>query len=132
MKKLSIKKLIPTLISIGLALAFLFLFRFVFIIGYIPSESMEPTLHEGSFIVGIRFHGEIQKGNIVIFRHEGKLLVKRVAGVSGEIINLNGREVTVPEDCYVMLGDNVANSFDSRYWEDPFVEEKDIIAKVIK
>jgi len=29
-----------------------------------------------------------------------------------------------------MLGDNPAESFDSRYWDDPFVHEDDILAKL--
>jgi len=30
-----------------------------------------------------------------------------------------------------MLGDNASDSFDSRYWGDPFVPEGDIIALVL-
>ena len=37
----------------------------------------------------------------------------------------------VPNDCYYVLGDNTQNSFDSRYWEDPFVHQDDIVAKLI-
>ena len=39
--------------------------------------------------------------------------------------------IEVPEGCYYMLGDNRNNSEDSRFWNDPFVEESDIIAKVL-
>lgn len=33
--------------------------------------------------------------------------------------------------CYYVLGDNAGNSLDSRYWEEPFVREADIVAKMI-
>ena len=39
--------------------------------------------------------------------------------------------LVVPEDCYFMLGDNTQNSLDSRYWEDPFITEDQILAIVL-
>lgn len=40
-------------------------------------------------------------------------------------------DVTVPEDCYYMLGDNRNNSADARYWgEYPFVKKEKMLAKV--
>lgn len=39
----------------------------------------------------------------------------------------NGRSLTIPEDFFVALGDNSANSADSRYWG--FVPEKAVIGK---
>lgn len=106
------------------------LLRFIFLIGYIPTASMEPTLHQGSYILGIRCYGELETGDIVIFERNGKLLVKRIAAVGGETIAHAGQELIVPNDCYYMLGDNALNSHDSRYWEDPFVAESDVLAKV--
>ncbi len=40
-----------------------------------------------------------------------------------------GRKLTIPEDKFVALGDNSANSLDSRYWG--FVPEKSVIGKAI-
>ena len=36
----------------------------------------------------------------------------------------------IPEGKYFFLGDNRAQSDDSRYWENPYVDEKDIEGKV--
>ena len=58
----------------------------VFLFGYVPTASMEPTLPEGSYILGLRIYGELEKGDIIIFKHDGKLLVKRIAALPGEAI----------------------------------------------
>lgn len=105
--------------------------RFVLLFGYVPTESMEPTLEKGSYIVGIRIYGELEVGDIVIFRHDGKLLVKRIAAVGGRQVEHNGASLTVPEGCYYVLGDNTEYSWDSRYWEEPFVEESDVVARFL-
>ncbi len=108
-----------------------FLLQFVFLVGYVPSASMEPTLQQGSYVLGIRFYGELEVGDIVIFEHDGKLLVKRIAAVGGDVIEHAGQELHVPNGCYYMLGDNSANSYDSRYWDDPFIPESSIAAKLL-
>lgn len=68
----------------------------------------------------------------MIFRHAGKLLVKRIVAVGGGQIEHNGTSLTVPEGCYYVLGDNAECSWDSRHWEEPFVEEDEIVAKTIQ
>lgn len=109
----------------------LLIFRTVLILGYVPSESMEPTIHKNSFVLGLRPYGELKTGDIIIFRREGKLLVKRIAATEGETVMHDGEEVDVPDDCFYVLGDNAENSLDSRYWENPFVSRGDVVGKVI-
>lgn len=130
--KLLQKKAWSWLIPLGITAVTVIILRFVLLFGYVPTESMEPTLEKGSYIVGIRIYGELEVGDIVIFRHDGKLLVKRIAAVGGELVEHNGASLTVPDGCYYVLGDNVECSWDSRYWEEPFVESGDIVAKILK
>ena len=133
------------LIHLIVTLIIFLLMRFVFLFGYVPSASMEPTLERDSFILGVRIFSEIKKGDIVIFEHGGRLLVKRVAALPGESVDLSAitymttleipiRDtdvLIVPEDCYYLLGDNTQDSIDSRYWDDPFVNREQIVAKMI-
>ncbi|WP_314724535.1 signal peptidase I [Enterocloster bolteae] len=107
------------------------LLKCVFLIGYVPTESMEPTLKSGSYIIGCRMYSNLETGDIIIFRHDGKLLVKRIAAEEGDTVERNGISMTVPKGCYYVLGDNAENSYDSRCWEDPFVKEEDVVAKMI-
>lgn len=124
------KKLI-WFIPLLVGLIILILFQMVFLLGYVPSESMEPTLKENSLILGFRPYGELNTGDIVIFEHEGTVYVKRIAACPEEEITVEGKVYFVPPDAYFMLGDNSENSYDSRFWEEPYVSEEDIIAKVI-
>ncbi|MDR3239020.1 MAG: signal peptidase I [Clostridiales bacterium] len=136
------KWLVPLLCGLAVVL----LFRLVFFIGYVPSVSMEPTIQKGSYIFGWRIHGELRQGDIIIFRHEGCVLVKRIAAVPGDVVYLCDadhsvtvnektetatRTLTVPDGCYFMLGDNVSDSWDSRYWEEVWIVRSDIVGKVI-
>lgn len=120
------------------------LFRTILFVGYVPTESMEPTLKAGSYILGIRFVTDLEEGDIIVFQHDGQLLVKRIAGVPGDRIDLSKLSymvtvpipvweepvLTVPENAFFVLGDNTQNSIDSRYWEDKFVMRNDIVAKL--
>lgn len=98
---------------------------------------------------------EPQRGDIVSFHypdHEEELFLKRVMGIPGETIEgisgyiyINGVKLDedytseiidydfgpfiIPEDCYFMMGDNRNNSWDSRYWQNHFVEKSKIIGK---
>jgi signal peptidase I len=117
---------------IGCGLIFLILLNHIFFLGFVPSNSMEPTIREGSFIIGIRTFAEPERDDIVVFEHESRLLVKRITGVFGDVVSVDGENRIVPEGDYFMLGDNTEHSIDSRYWDEPFVSREQIIAVLLK
>ena len=105
------------------------LLKTVLFLGYVPSASMEPTIASGSYILGTRLFGELERGDVVIFFQNGRCLVKRIAAVPGDSVAIN--DIT-KEAVYFMLGDNPAVSVDSRYWEEPFIAIDQILARVIQ
>lgn len=120
------------------------LFHTVFLAGYVPTESMEPALKKDSFLIASRMYSGLEQGDVIVFRRGGELLVKRIAAVGGDTVDLeklsympgwmlpkrNQQVVVVPENSYFVLGDNADHSFDSRYWEEMYVRETDVVAKV--
>ncbi|MBQ2941858.1 MAG: signal peptidase I [Clostridia bacterium] len=103
------------------------LFKFVIYLGYVPTNSMEPTIMAGEKIFGSRIIGKLEVGDVVIFEYESRYLVKRIAAVCGEEIQGGG---IVPDNCYYVLGDNSEDSYDSRYWKNQFIHRDQIIARV--
>ena len=77
-------------------------FKSVFFWGYVPSSSMEPTLKRGSIIFGYCHFKELKTGDIIVFEHDHKLLVKRIAACGGDIIIINDKSCTVPEDSFLL------------------------------
>jgi signal peptidase I len=99
-----------------------------------------------------------KRGEIVVFRQSDgttRSMVKRVVGIGGDVVSVsrdgvrvNGEILVepyvrssagadspegvfmVPPDSLFLLGDNRDESFDSRYWQNPFVRTQQLIGPV--
>lgn len=130
--------------------------KFLFFQVSVPTKSMYPTIAPGDRIVVTRVYNKenLKTGDIVVFysdEHE-ETLIKRLIGVPGDIIRIDenrdvyvndkkidepyvvynggrGGEFQVPKGEYFFLGDNRANSGDSRYWQYSYIKEENIKGK---
>lgn len=84
-----------------IGIIFLILFQVIFAIGFIPSESMMPTLHIGDIVLANRMAYDEDnvplRGDVVIFKSEeyGAILIKRVIGQAGDVVDLRNGNVFI-------------------------------------
>jgi signal peptidase I len=139
------KSLVRTIFEpIAIAVALAVVVRAAVHIYSIPSASMAPTLEVGDqIVVTPYFHADPERGHVIVFRSpldENELLVKRVIGVPGDLIDSRLGRVrvgahtlaepylvhpatsgaieaqVVPAGSYFVMGDNREDSLDSRSW----------------
>ena len=133
-------------------------FSFVIMNSPVVSGSMETELMTGSIVVSNRLAKKYERNDIIVFESDefDLPLVKRIIGIGGDIVELkdglvyvNGeveevvkgqetyplidypeREVyLVPEDSFLVLGDNRSFSIDSRGFKQPFIHKEQVLAK---
>lgn len=114
------------------------IFTQVLLIGYVSSESMLPTFEVGDITLSLRIvdTDSLKVGDIVTFEHPNRsgkpeVMIKRIAAVSGDTVTIGDEEITLQDGEFYMLGDNTQNSWDSRYWDEPFIKAEAIKGKVI-
>ena len=136
----------------GVAVAAVLVHRFAAFTTLVRSGSMRPTLEPGDLLLTARVHRstQVRRGDLVVFasRERGGVLVKRVVGLPGEHVEIDGGSsrvdgtplaepyaqpsggyrgsFAVPGDAYLLLGDAREASDDARSWDDPYVRRRDL------
>jgi signal peptidase I len=120
--------------------------------------SMEPRVHAGELVLinTLAYKlGPVRRGDVIAFRHDApnpETYIKRIVGLPGErvevrdgVVRIDGRPlaepyvrfddrrsaaaVTVPPNAYYVLGDNRAESDDSRTWG--VLHDTDVVGKAL-
>ena len=86
--------------AIILGVAVFCIFKLVILNGFIPSESMEPTLTTDNFVIANRLAYSLEnprRGDVVVIdsKEYDELLVKRVIGLPGDVIKLKDDKVYI-------------------------------------
>lgn len=98
----------------------------------IMGQSMEPSYHQGEVVMTEPVSEELLKSGavVIVSREPYKKIIKRIVGVPGDTVMVEGKPYELKPGEYYVLGDNSDASYDSRYFGP--VEESDIKGIVAK
>ena len=120
-------RLLPYILLIAMVIVLLTNIRLVMTDG----DSMQPTYQPGDILLCVRSYSPPEVGDVVLIRHNNKLVIKRVAHVAGDVVSNSYLEnKIIPENHVYVLGDNPDNSHDSRYEDFGLVSVEKIWGKV--
>lgn len=144
--------------AIGIAMVILV---FGFKLSVVSGSSMSPTLSDGDQIIVQSFLYSPKAGDVITtdaWIDYVRPLAKRVIAVGGDVVDINGNTgeviingavlkenyiaaptvledvvfpVTVPAGKVFVMGDNRQHSLDSRSTEVGFIDERDLLGKVV-
>lgn len=146
---------------VAIALVVALFIRFFIAQPFIVSgASMDDTIHHNEYLIvdQVTYHfSEPERGDVVVFRYpgeHGKYLIKRVIGLPGDTVEIDGTTVTITRgdetieltepylrtqtsrqlttvlagNEYFVMGDNRGESSDSRTWG--AITREDIVGRV--
>lgn len=140
----------------GIAAAAVMIATLVLPVVRVYNNSMSPGITEGEILVSVRLP-DFKRGDVIAFYYNNRILVKRVIGQPGDLVEVkedgtvlvNNETIDEPyvseltfgqcdvefpvrvnEETYFVLGDNRADSVDSRSEAVGLVKKEDIMGKV--
>jgi len=140
----SIKKEIKEMVPYVILIMVIILIRlFIITPVRVDGSSMENTLKENDILILNKLDKNYERFDIVVFKYNNQKLIKRVIGLPGETVEfknnklyINGKYIEekflgsesfdfnisdlgyeiIPENEYLLIGDNRGASYDSRYF----------------